>query len=182
MIRYGLAHLYDRVVARMTAESVTVPQAFGWNAASEQLRSTARIVWTPGDASGGLGAIVAPRTTGELQRQLATLEELGTVEITAWDVAAQTDELAQYTAALTLFEQWFRAVWTVAHGTFRVISASWTGGPRVRRMGATIRVVVAVQTPLVDRAESIAAVEVGADLEVADLDVTEQIEVSPPSP
>ena len=68
---------------------------------------------------GNVGALGAPKYTGQVpNRQLATLEELCTVEITAVDLSDHTDERKQYQAARELFDAWYRAVYLAAVGSF----------------------------------------------------------------
>lgn len=142
--------LYDRVAARFLAEGTNVPMAFGWNAASTQLRSDARIVWIPGDQSGNLGRIGAPKYPG--QDQLRTLFELVTVEIVTADTTALDDERAQYRSARLLHDAFIRAVHLSAVGTYQITSDGWMSGDRNRRYGAGIRLVLEVQAPITDDA------------------------------
>lgn len=176
-IVFALPHLFDAVAARFTDEGTNVPMAFGWLAPNEQMRTTSRIVWSPGDASGNLGALGAGKYPGGNPRQLATLEELCTVEITAADTPS-TDERKQYQAVRELYDAWLRAVYLAAHGTYRIVSGAWVGGDRARRMGATLRVVIAVQAPVFDEALETEAVEIeAATIDVEQLDVTETVHV-----
>lgn len=170
----SLPHLFDAVVARFAAEGIAVPQTFGWLAPSEQMRTGTRITWTPGDANGSVGSVGPAKYPGGNPRQLATLNELCTVEITASDDTAPTNERAQYQAARELFDVWKRAVYLAARGTYQIQSVSWVGGDRARRMGATIRVVFAVQAPITDRAVATTeATPEAAAIDVAELGVTE---------
>ncbi|HYG68650.1 MAG TPA: hypothetical protein VD838_13360 [Anaeromyxobacteraceae bacterium] len=179
-IVFALPHLFDRVAARFAAEGLDVPMAFGWRAASEQIQGTTRIVWTPGDAGGGLGAIGAARFPGQdPRRPLAQLLEACTVDMFAADPLLGADERAQYQAARTLFDAWFRAVYLEAHGTFKITSATWAGGDRGRRMGASIRVVFTVQAPIFDELTDADAIPLdAAALDVAESDHTEPLTVT----
>lgn len=172
-IIFALPHLFDAVAARFAAEGTLVPMAFGWRAPAEQIHGTRRIVWIPGDAGGGLGALGAAKWPGQNPRSLATLSELCTVEITAFDDITPEDERAQYQAARELFDAWLRAVYLEAHGTYQIVSATWVGGDRARRAGATIRVVFAVQAPIFDEPVAIADVDTQAELNLHELDVHE---------
>jgi hypothetical protein len=173
-IVFALPRLFDAVAARFAAEGLDVPMAFGWRAASEQIQGTTRIVWTPGDAGGGLGAIGPARFPGQSTRALAQLLEACTVDIFAADPLLGADERAQYQAARTLFDAWLRAVYLEAHGTFKIASATWAGGDRGRRMGASIRVVFTVQAPILDELTDAEDIPLdAAALDVAESDHTE---------
>ncbi len=188
-IIFALTHLFDAVRARFEADGVNVDadgnpdpveQSFGWLASAEQLRGRRRIVWTPGDEGGALGAVGAAKYPGGDPRSLATLGELCTVEITAYDDGERTDERRQYQATRELFDEWMRAVYLVARGWFRVVSAKWVGGDRARRLGATIRVVIALDAPIFDRATGADATvdPAHARIDVTELEHTEILEVS----
>ena len=181
-IVFALPHLFDAVVARFTAEGpVGVAQSFGWLAPAEQMRSARRIVWTPGDEAGNLGAVTAPKYTGGNPRQLATVLELCTVEISAYDDTAPANERKQYQIARELYDTWLRAVDLAAHGTYLITSSKWVGGDRTSRAGAAIRVVFTVQAPVVNTPIATAPVDTGAAIGVHELDVTETLDVPPPA-
>lgn len=181
-IVFALPRLFDAVVARFALDGTVAEQTFGWLKPAEQVRGNARITWTPGDDSDGLGDVAPPKYTGQQARQMATLLELCTVEIFAFDPTARTNERAQYQAARELFDAWIRAVDLAAHGTYLIKSSKWVGGDRTRRAGASIRVVFSVQAPIVDAPIPSAPVDTGAALDVHELDRTESIDVPPPPP
>jgi hypothetical protein len=151
-----LSTLYDAVVARFEHElaELAPAQPFGWAAPAEQIHGVQRIVWTPGDQGGALGALGPAKYPGQFPRTLATLGELCTVELTALDDSDANNERLQYEAVRNLYDAWWRAVYLEAArlgiGPVAVVSESWAGGPRGRRMGQTIRVVISVSSPLVD--------------------------------
>jgi hypothetical protein len=181
-IVFALPRLFDAVVARFELEATLVPQMFGWQVPSEQMQDIARITWTPGDVGGGLGTIVAPKYPGRNPRSLATIRELCTVEITAFDPDGSSDERRQYQAARELLDAWLRAVHLAAVGTYQILSSTWVGGDRGRRMGATIRVVLAVDAPVLDLPIAVAPAVTAAGLTVRELNVTETQDLAPASP
>lgn len=180
-IVFALPHLFDRVVARFADEQTVCEQAFGWLAPAEQMRGLRRITWTPGDEGGGLGEVGPPKYQGQNPAQLATLYELCTVEIQAFDPGNRSNERAQYQVTRELYDAWLRAVWLEAHGTFQVRASKWPAGDRTRRAGALIRVVLAVQAPVFDTPIPTAPVDTGASIGLHELDVTESIDVPPPA-
>ena len=171
----ALLDLYEGVTALFAAEGRDVPMSFGWLASSEQMAGDHRIVWIPGDDGDGLGAIGAPKYPGGNPRRIANVDELARVEITG--SSAEDEESAQYDAARGLFDAWLLAMHRKAHGRYRLVSAKWVGGDRARRMGATLRVTFAVQSPVLDQIVPAAPVDTSAVLDVAELDHTEQLEV-----
>lgn len=181
-IVFALPRLYEAVLARFANDGLgDVAQSFGWLAPAEQMRSTKRIVWTPGDDGGNLGAVAAPRYTGGNPRQLATLVELFTVEISSYDSAAPVNELAQYQGARELYDAWLSAVEYEAHGTYLIISSKWVGGDRARRAGAAIRVVLSVRAPIYSAPRLVAPVDTGVAIDAHELDLTESLDVSSPA-
>lgn len=182
-IVFALTRLFDAVVARFALDGADVPHTFGWLATSEQMQGLTRVTWTPGDPGGSLGALTAPKYTGQTpQRQLATLGELCTIEITAFDPASSSNERAQYQAVREVLDAELRAIHLAAVGTYQIVSSAWVGGDRGRRSGATIRIVIAVQAPVLDLAIAIAPADTGAAIDLHELDVTEPIDVPPPVP
>jgi hypothetical protein len=178
VITLALPNLFDRVVARFAAEGTNVPMTFGWLAPFEQLRTNQRITWVPGDESGSLGTIGAPKYPGGQERQLSTLYELCTLHIVAFDPAARSDERAQYQMTRELFDALSRAIYLEAHGTYKLSAAKWVQGDRVLRAGASIRVLLELQAPNTDTALTTETVAiVGASIDDASLDVTETVEV-----
>lgn len=184
-IVFALPRLFDAVVARFAAEGTAVEQFFGWLVPAEQMRTNARITWTPGDKNGVLGAVAPPKYTGQVpSRQLATLLEQCTVEIYGFDPAHRTVERAQYQITRELFDAWLRAVDLAAHGTYQIVASEWIGGDRTRRTGASLRVVFWIQAPVFDEAiaTTTAPPDTGAELDVHELDVTEHLSVKPTDP
>ena len=179
-IIFSLPHLFDAVVARFALDGTNVPQFFGWLEPSRQMPGLTRIVWIPGDPSGAMGEVTAPKYTGMNPRQRATLHELCTVEITAFDAGAQAVERSQYQVAREIFDAWLRAVDVAAVGTYSIVKTEWVGGDRVLRAGATIRVVFSVQSPVFDLPIPVAPADTGALIDVHELEHTEQVEVRPP--
>jgi hypothetical protein len=180
-IVFALPRLFDAVVARFAAESVAVPNVFGWREPAKRSGKTHRIVWVPGDdESGELGEIGEPKQPGRNPRPLATLDELFTVYIEARDDGAAEDELAQYIAARTLFDTWYRAVYLAARGTIRIESSAWVISKKERRAGAAIRVLCTIEAAIVDAEEGIAPTDTGAAIATSEYEVTETTIIKAP--
>lgn len=180
-IIFALPRLFDAVVARFAAVGpVGVEQSFGWLARVEQMRAAKRIVWTPGDEGGNLGAVVPPKYVGQKTRQVATLLELCTVEISAFDTTASANERVQYQGARELHDAWLEAVELTAYGTYKILSSKWVGGERTRRAGAALRTVFSLQTPILTTPVDTAPVDTGAAIGVHELDVGEPLDVPAP--
>lgn len=189
-IVFALPKLFDDVVARFALDAAALvppvtptPNVFGWRKPAEQMRTSHRITWVPGDdESGELGAIEGARFPGRNPRPLATLTEVFTVYVEAFDVTAPEDERAQYQAARELFDAWYRAVHLAAYGTFKILRSSWHGERTVRRRGAAIRLLCTIDAMVPDAASEIAPVDVRAEIEVAELNHTETMESAPVAP
>ncbi len=180
----ALTKLYDDVVARMDADALAagatvVPQAFGWRSPAQQPRAP-RIVWVPGDDTGGaLGDVRAARSPGRNARPLVTLGELFTVYLEAVDTTAPEDERAQYQAARELFDAWLRAVYLAARGTFQIRAASWVIERKERRYGATVRVLGEIEAMVPDAAFGVAPVDTRGEIDVDELDASETLTPPP---
>lgn len=181
-VEFALPRLFDRVVAQFAADGTQAEQFFGWLAPAEQMRTNARITWTPGDKNGVLGALGPPKYVGMPTRQIATLLELCTVEIYAFDPAQRTVERSQYQIVRELFDAWLRAVDLAAHGTYLIVGSQWVGGDRTRRAGASLLVVFSIQAPIVDEPTAVTAapLDTGAEIEVHELEATDVIVIPPP--
>lgn len=172
----ALPKLYDDVVARFEAEAPgAVKQSFGWREPPKQ-RVGPSIVWVPGAPGGSIGKIGPARNPGRNPRPLGTLEELFHVFISGHAPSAHEDERAQYQAARELFDAWYRAVYLAARGTFEVLSNDWqaVGVVNQRRHGAAIRVVCTIQAMVPDQVFEAAPVDTVAEINVDELDVSEQ--------
>lgn len=178
----ALEDLYNDVVARFAAESYDVPNYFGFREWAQQLTRTGRIVWTPGDESGGFGAIGAGKYPGGNPRRLATIGELFTVSISGVDPNDPENELAQYRATRTIVDAWIRAVYLAASGRYQLISTDWDRTKKERQYGMAVRIVGTINSYVYDSALD----EVGpppltpngvrVNVDVTELDLTETID------
>lgn len=168
-VTLALPKLYDDVETLLADEAAAssppttpVPMAFGWRAPAYRGVSH-RIVWVPGDDSNGnLGDLAVAREPGRNPRPLWRLGELFTVYLEAFDAASPEDERAQYQAARELFDTWARAIYRVARGTIAVRNVSWVTDKKVRRFGATLRVLAMVDAMVPDLPSDIAPVDTSA--------------------
>jgi hypothetical protein len=151
-IIFALTKLFDDVVARFAADGTSYPNKFGWREPDKREPAAPRIVWVPGDdASDSIGEMRAARSPGRNpERPLATLGELVTVYLEGVDPTEPENERKQYAAARTVLDAWYRAVYLAAHGTFAVKSANWVTDKKVRRHGATIRIVLDLDAMIPD--------------------------------
>lgn len=181
----ALPRLFDAVVARFAAESVLVPNAFGWRAPAQRPGVARRIVWVPGDdESGDLGELGPAKQPGRNPRPLATLDELFTVYIEARDTSSASvaeNERAQYQITRELFDIWYRAVYLEAHGTIRIESSAWVIDKKERRAGAAIRVLCTIEAAILDEEEGTAPTDTGASIATSEYAVTETTVVKAPA-
>jgi hypothetical protein len=177
---FALDSLYADVKARFAAESPSAPvyMPFGWREPSKSY-SGSRIAWVPGDPSGNLGRVGPAKHPGRNPRPLATLFELFHCVISANDLTAPENELAQYRAVRFLYDAWVRAVYLAARGTFTIDSASWdVDFQNERRFGASLIVTCSIQAMVPDAAFEGVPVGAEAVIQVSELDVTEQQTIS----
>lgn len=175
----ALPLLYEAVSARFTAESTNAPCVFGWRASAQAPGYARRVVWEPGE-DGDAGTLVGARSPGGNPRSLGTLHERFTLYIEAQDPAAAEDELAQYTAARLLFDAVHRAIYLAAHGTVALESLAWVTEKNVRRYGATLRAVYAIDAMIPDLPMTGAPVDTGAQITTTALDVPEVTRIAAP--
>lgn len=178
----ALTYLFDNVVARFQEEGTHVPNLFGWQKPAQKLVTGNRITWVPGDPNGALGAMLPAKYPGRNPRPLMTIEELVTVEIQASDPSKPEDERAQYVATRLLYDAWLRAVYLAARGTFRIVTSSWLIEKKERRHGAAIRCVCAIDAMVPDLPQEIAPVDTGANIDVHEFDVTQNLVIEGGSP
>lgn len=173
--------LYDRVVARMAAAlGASAPEAsFGWREPAVHATSARSVVWVPGE-DGDLGAFAAPRSPGRNPRSLATLHELVTIYVEAFDDTDIESERAQYEVCRTLLDDLLQALYLEAHGAMSIESARWVDDKALRRAGAAVRLVIAVQAVIPD-AVSIETTA-GSSTDVAELDQTETVTTQETAP
>ena len=176
----AVLELYDAVVATFTAEAHAASHHFGWREPQRHKTGEDRIVWVPGDPTGNAGEITSARNPGRNPRPLATLEELVTVRISGADSADAEDERDQYQHTRELFDAWYRAVHLASYGSFRVESVTWNLAHNLRRRGAELVVVLAVDAALVDKVRATAPVDTGASIDVQELDHSETLTVPAP--
>lgn len=175
----ALPKLFDDVVARFLAESVAVPNVFGWRKPAQRSGTTKRIVWVPGN-DGALGELVDAHQPGRNPRPIATLRELFTVLIEAHDPSGAEDERKQYQAARELFDAWYRAVYLAARGNLSVVEAAWVDDKNERRFGAALRVVASIGAMIPDEESDIAPAETAVEVATSLLNVTETTKAAAP--
>lgn len=188
MTTYALPELITRVRDRLTADALAadpptapIPVTFGWREPSIKRETSHRIVFVAGDDSGwSLGSTGAPESPGVgLARPLAALDEVWTCYLDAEDVLAPDDEAAQYVAARSLYDAWYRAVY-LARIKFSILSQRWVVDHTVRYAGAVLRITGTVSARIPDAPSTIAPSDTGAALTVHELDVSETISIPPP--
>jgi hypothetical protein len=179
---FALTALFDGVKAQFEADGTMGLFRFGWREADKQFSEQRVIVFVPGDTSGGIGQILPPKFPGGNPRNLATVDELVTIYLDARDATEPENERKQYAAARLLFDDFYRAVYLKAHGRFALRRVTWLTDKKVRRLGATIEVLMTIEGTVPDVASGEVGpttdVPVGFSAEVSELDVTTTIEVT----
>lgn len=189
-VTFALPELVKRVRERLAADALAagtaaIPVEFGWEARYLSRSTTHRIVFVPGDdSSGTLGATSgADSPYVGLARPLAALDEQWTCYLEAEDLSDES-EVAQYTAARMLYDAWYRAVYLARSENGRIpvtiLSQRWIADRTHRDAGAALRVTGTVSAAILDTPTTIAPVDTGAALTVAQLDVEETLTIDPP--
>jgi hypothetical protein len=166
--------LYDAVSASLEVSNPGIENAFGWRRPARQMTTDKRVVWVPGDASGSLGVLGPARQPGRNPRPIATLHELVSVHIFAFDPADAEDERLQYIATRDLFDAWLAAVRSAYQGRTKVLSVFWDNSKNTRRRGAEIIAVLAVEAAIYGVCHESTEVD-AAEIDVEQLGVTETV-------
>lgn len=190
----ALENLFAGVKAQFAADGINVPNLFGWQIPAQHMQQLTRIAWVPGDPTSNAGNTLPARNPGQIPRSLAVLDELFTVYITGQDPSDPENEQKQYHIARIVRDQWYRAVYLKAHGTFSVRSETWLigkiSGKTERHWGASLRLVCAIQSPVLDAINGDSGITdamqdalddsttLGADIDV-ELILTEGITIPP---
>lgn len=180
----ALEKLYADVVTWFDAHRPAVPIDFGWREPTKHIGGDAsdRVCFTPGDQAGSLGDDYPPKYPGRIPRSIGTLHELVLITIRGYDPQQPENELAQYVAARTLYDDVRRAIYLSAHGTFSVAAQNWVIDKKERRQGATIQLIVALEAMIADQDdESTTEALVGAEIDASVLDHTQTIIIEEPS-
>lgn len=183
----ALEELYGAVTTRIAndhsgevviGQPPPVHQAFGWREPARQRASRRSIIWVPGDdSSGEVGKLGAAKYPGRNPRPLATLYELFTVYIAAQDPAAPADDALQYRATRLLLDEWLRAVYLAARGTYEILKTGWVSPERVQhRYGAAVRVLGAIQSMIPDYTHEAAPADTQGVITIETLDHSETFE------
>lgn len=178
-VELAIEHLLRGVAEQFEADGAEVPQLFGWRKPPTRLEPGQRVIWVPGDdESGDLGELAPARHPGRNPRPLATLRELFTVYLCAYDPTQPESEAAQYRAARLLWSSWYRAIHRTAYGTFRIQRARWFGDNHLRRNGATIRVLLTLEAAITENLQDVLEAHTGgAEITVEFRETAEQISI-----
>jgi hypothetical protein len=151
MTTLALEHAYQSVRDSFAADGLLVDIDFGWREINQHSETgRPRITWVPGDTGDSLGTVGGANQPGQIPRPIGQLRERFTVYLFGVDTRDPENELAQYHVARQLFDAWYCAMYTAAHGNFWIIDQSWLSAQRERRHGATIRAVCEINAPIVE--------------------------------
>ena len=142
------AGLHLRVPAPHTPQVV-----FGWREAPKQINQgpngASRVVIQPGDASGKLGTLGPGKLPGKNPDSLATLFELATLWLWAWD-SSDSSDLAQWRAVRRLHDLVMPIILREYRGRWAQMSADYQRPELERRFGAELQIVIAVEAVVPD--------------------------------
>jgi hypothetical protein len=169
---FALLHLLEAVTQQFAADSTGVTNVFSLAGPVGKMVTGDRIVWTPGDPSKALGKLGPARGPGGL----CTLHLIGA------DAIRLTDEKLQYARAREIYDLFYRAIHRVGHGVVTVEASKWVRLPTERVHGLAIQVVISIGALIPDSAKALAPINVGADLDVEQLDHTDNVRLPEPTP
>lgn len=145
----ALDDLFDKIVAR-TAERLDPAPAchFGWREAPKQVNQGTgganRIVLMPGDPNGKVGDIDDHKNPGRTPGQVATMSELGTLYLWAYDASAATDARVQWRAVRRLHDVVIATLQATHSGRWKQVSKRFLRPDLERPFGAEIELVFTV--------------------------------------
>lgn len=161
----ALEQLFADLQADFAADGASTVFAFGRKEVTKQINQgpgrANRIVFVPGLYPGGdLGKDLPPRNPGRSPRSIATLGEVFTVLVWAYDGAAPENEFKQYKAARLLYDDWRAALYRATHadepldaptvGRVSILDQRWVTEKNERRFGAEIQIVCVVEAMVPD--------------------------------
>ena len=127
---------------------------FGWREAPKQVNQGVlganRVVVSPGDPTGKMGDFMSAKLPGRAPRPLATMGELVTLYLWAFDGSDPTDAKAQWAAARRLHDVVFGVLIRTFQGRFKQVSKQWLNVDRERAFGAEIEAVIMVEAMIPD--------------------------------
>ncbi|WP_156338488.1 hypothetical protein [Chondromyces crocatus] len=136
-------------------ESITAVVVLGEREPAKQLNQgpgrANRVVFAPGDESGGAGEYAAARNPGRNPRPVRTLVALSRVYVWAYDGAAPNSEEAQYEAVWVLHDRTISAIHRKAHGTYQVTAPRWTNKVTERAFGKELVFMLQLEVPILER-------------------------------
>lgn len=180
--RTPLEVLFDAAEVSFRADGGIAGWSFGWRErwTSAKTEDGRRVVWVPGDLSGGLGKLEAAPMGGAHPRQGWGLWEAGSVYLSAVESPASkgTDERLQYRAARELFDRVAWAIRVSMPGLVELETPRWITDQEAARRGAALVVVVRVRSAIVGPVPDAVATSTRARLEVSELGEMETIVVN----
>lgn len=153
--KLALEHLFERIVAETAERLPDAPPScvFGWREAAMQINQApagaARIVLAPGDATGKVGDLASAKLPGRNPAPLATMVELATLNLWAYD-PSDPSELAQWRAARRLHDLVIPIVIRNFGGCWKQVSKQWLRPEVENPFGAELQVVIAVEALIPD--------------------------------
>lgn len=160
----SFAHLYRRVADSFADTDPTVSVVFGSREVAKQINQGAgranRVVFAPGDEGGALGSYapvgepgrnLAMRDGSARRRPMRALWDwkvAGRVYVWAYDGAAHTDELAQWTAMVELHDRVIAEIHRVAAGNYQIRAPRNAAKSVERTFGCETMFVVELSQPV----------------------------------
>jgi hypothetical protein len=149
----ALATLHTRLVAGMAALELEVVPEFGAAYLHTRTDLAQKVVLAPGDEALSLGKLGPPQGPGgDIERRIASLDELFRIYVAAYDTTAPGDPKLQYVTTRDLFNTVF-AVTRSSYRAFLPVSCKWVVGSVAAPFGAALMMVASVRDSIVDWSE-----------------------------
>lgn len=168
----ALAALFKATRDAFAADSVAIPNEFGWRTPTYNSKAVdGRVCWVPGDPQGEAGVIgPAVRPGRAPARPLATLVEQFSVYVYGANVSEKTEEIEQYNAARKLFDYWYRSAFNATYaigngGRIALLKLAWVIEKKERPHGACLRALMTIEGAILDEPMTFAPATTNADLD-----------------
>ena len=150
---FALTTLFNAVKDDFESNGVTANVIFGRREPSKTTNQgpgrANRVVFSPG-VNGRMGSYGPARNPGRNPRPIATLLEMATVYVWAFDGSAPNDEAVQYEACRLLHDAVVASIYRAAHGTYEISDAAWVVSRTERQFGYECTFTLALQGMIPD--------------------------------
>lgn len=151
----ALDYLFDRLTSETAERLDPAPVvAMGWRQPTYQVNQgpsgAGRVLLVPGDPGGKVGDLISAKRPQRDPAPVATLVELATLYLWAYDGTDPSDARLQWRAARRLHDVVVPIVIRAFRGRWKLVSNQWLRSDLERPFGAELQLVIAVEAMLPD--------------------------------